>query len=292
MLRRPYLLLPVLAVAVAVPVLLFDFASPSVAHAHVSAPPPQVSQLSATEGSLTGGETITITGSNLGSVDRVTFGGQDAPSVTVVDSGTVSVVVPHSYTYTEGPVPVEVFSSAQPSAAPTDEVLEYTYRTLTAVDRQLQYAFAHWNNYNLAEYGDFTPWGGDCMDFVSQTLVARGWATTPDWFNDAQQEWANAFVDVPSFDAWLSSHPEYGAVRLDGSQRAKLKIGDIVMFDWNDDGSLDHAQIVSGIQMINGKLHIYLVGHDIDTNYRDLDQALATEGDPNAKVYFWSLPVG
>lgn len=253
-------------------------------------PQPRVAGLSAVEGSLTGGETITITGSDLASVDRVTFGGEDAAAVTVVDPGTVSVVVPHSYTYTEGPVPVAVYSSAQLPAVRTDAPLEYTYRSLTGVDRQLQYAFAHWDDYNLAEYGDFTAWGGDCMNFVSQTLVARGWTPTADWFNDAQAEWAPAFVDVPSFDSWLAGHPEYGAVRLDGSQRAQLKIGDIVMFDWNNDGSLDHAQIVSGMRVIDGQLHIYLVGHDIDTHYRDLDQALATEGGPDAAVYFWSLP--
>lgn len=251
---------------------------------------PHVSLLSATSGSLVGGETITLDGTNLDAVDRVTFGGELSQSVTVVDSTRVDVVVPHSYTYTEGAVPVAVYTSTQLPAASTDADLEYTYQALTGVDRQLQYAFAHWNAYNLDEYGDFTAWGGDCMNFVSQTLVARGWETTDEWYNDAQESWADAFVDVPSFDAWLGSHPEYGATRLDGSQRDQLKIGDIVMFDWDNDGSLDHAQIVSGIAVIDGVRHIYLVGHDLDTHYRDLDQALKTEGGPDATAYFWSLP--
>ncbi|CAN5332695.1 hypothetical protein BH11ACT4_BH11ACT4_12970 [soil metagenome] len=231
-----------------------------------------------------------ITGSDLTTVDRVTFGGEEATAVTVLDAAHVSVVVPHSTTYTEGSVPVAVYSSAQLPPVGSDSSLQYDYRGLTAVDRQLQYAFAHWDDYNLAEYGDFTTWGGDCMNFVSQTLVARGWSPTADWYNDAQEDWAPAFVDVPSFDSWLAGQPEYGAVRLDGSQRSQLKIGDIVMFDWDDDGILDHAQIVSGMKMIDGQLHIYLVGHTIDTDYRDLDQALATEGGPDAKAYFWSLP--
>lgn len=185
------------------------------------------------------------------------------------------------------PVVVSAPGRILPVLGPT---LTYTYQVVTAVDQQLEYAFQHWDNYNLAEYGGFTPWGGDCMDFVSQTLVARGWATTDEWYNDAQEGWAPAFVDVPAFDDWLSSHPELGAVRLDGSQRDQLKIGDIVMFDWNNDGSPDHAQVVSGIRVIGGVRHIYLVGHDIDTDYRDLDDALKTEGGPNANVSFWSLP--
>lgn len=254
------------------------------------APQPVVAGLSATGGSLAGGETLTITGSELAGVDRVTFGGEDAAGLTVLSATAVDVAVPHSQTYTEGPVSVAVYSGTDVRAVRSEAPLEYTYRSLTDVDRQLQYAFAHWDDYNIDQYGDFTSWGGDCMDFVSQTLVARGWQPTPDWFNDAQQDWAPAFVDVPSFDYWLSAHPEYGAVRLDGSQRAQLKIGDIVMFDWDGDGALDHAQIVSGMQVIDGHLHIYLVGHTIDTDYRDLDEALATEGGPDAKVYFWSLP--
>ena len=128
------------------------------------------------------------------------------------------------------------------------------------------------------------------MDFVSQTLVARGWAPTDEWYNDAQEDWAPAFVDVPSFDEWLSEHPEYGAVRLPMSARDQLKIGDIVMMDWDGDGSLDHAQIVSGILHIDGMTHILMVGHDIDTDYRDLDASLLTEGMPGATAYFWSLP--
>jgi hypothetical protein len=248
-----------------------------------------VDGLSASSGSLTGGEDITITGANLGTATRVTFGGQDAPSVTVLDTSTLSVIVPHSALYTPGVVPVVVLDR-DGHAALTTEPMFYSYEVLTDVDRQLQYAFEYWNDYNLDEYGDFTPWGGDCMDFVSQTLVARGWTTTDDWFNDAQQSWAPAFVDVPYFDAWLRDHPEIGAVQLSLAQRDQAKIGDIVVFDWDGDGSLDHAMIVSGIEHVDGQTKILLVGHDINSQYRDLDTALATEGQSGATAYIWSLP--
>lgn len=248
-----------------------------------------VDGLSAATGSLAGGEDITITGANLGAVTRVTFGGQDSPTVTVLDTSSLSVVVPHSALYTPGPVAVLVLDRYGHAALST-EPMQYTYQVQTDVDRQLQYAFEYWNNYNLDEYGDFTPWGGDCMDFVSQTLVARGWTTTSDWYNDAQQSWAPAFVDVPYFDAWLRDHPEIGAVQLSLAQRDQAKIGDIVVFDWDGDGSLDHAMIVSGIEHVNGQTKILLVGHDINSQYRDLDTALATEGQSGATAYIWSLP--
>jgi hypothetical protein len=249
-----------------------------------------VTDVSPAAGSLTGGETITISGSALEGVKRVLFGASDSPLITVINDSTVHAVVPHSYTYRPGPVTLTVLDASGFPGLDSSAALSYDYQVVTATDQQLQYAFEHWNNYNLAQYGDFTDWGGDCMNFVSQTLVARGWATSVDWYNDAQQDWAPAFVAVPEFDEWLSEHPELGAVRHTLVDRAQLKIGDIVMFDWDNDGSLDHAQIVSGIEVVEGKQHVYLVGHDIDTHYRDLDEALVTEGGPNATAFFWSLP--
>lgn len=246
---------------------------------------PLVAELAPLEGGLTGGETVTISGTDLETITRVTIGGEEAGSVTVVDSTTVTAVVPHSIDYVSGKVvEVEVLDASGVVAVASP--LTYTYTAITAIDRQLEYAFAHWNNYNLASYGDFTTWGGDCINFVSQTLIARGWTTTAEWFNDAQQEWAPAFVHVPTFDEWLTSHPEIGATRLTLADSAQAKIGDVVMFDWDGEGSLDHAQVISGIEGDQ----IYMVGHDIDTIYRSIDTALQQQGTPAALVYFWSLP--
>lgn len=281
--------LPVLALALAVVAVGSVAPARAVGPKDASAPVAIVDGISSVSGSLVGGDLVTITGANLGMSARVTFGGQDSPSVTVIDTSSLSVVVPHSALYTPGPVPVVVLDRDGRAAVSTEPMI-YNYQVLTDVDRQLQYAFEYWNNYNLDEYGDFTPWGGDCMDFVSQTLVARGWTTTDDWYNDAQQSWAPAFVDVPYFDAWLRDHPEIGAVQLSLAQRDQAKIGDIVVFDWDGDGSLDHAMIVSGIEHVNGQTKILLVGHDINSQYRDLDTALATEGQAGATAYIWSLP--
>jgi len=259
------------------------------AHAH-ALPAPIAMGINVAVGSLAGGETVSVLGTGLEAVDRVTFGGQDSPSVVVVSPTRVDVIVPSSHTFVDGPVPVAIYASA--GSAPIVEVrhLEYLYRSRSAVDRQLEYAFAHWNNYTLADYGDFTSWGGDCMNFVSQTLVARGWPVTSDWYNNAQEDWAAAFVDVPSFIDWLDAHPERGATKLTLAQRNQVKVGDLVMFDWNNDGSYDHAQVVSAVHVVDGVTRISMVGHDIDTDFRDVDDALATEGQSGATAFFWSLP--
>ncbi len=258
---------------------------PTLKTAAVEAPaaPPELASLSPAEGSLIGGETVTLTGANLEDVTEVTFGDQPATDVTVVDSTTVTAVVPHSIDYVSGAsVDVEIATAAGTAGVES----AYTYLTLTAVDRQLEYAFAHWDDYNLAAYGDFTTWGGDCINFVSQTLVARGWTTTDEWFNDAQENWAPAFVHVPSFDDLLATSSQYDAVKLTHDQQDQAKIGDVVVFDWDGDGSLDHAQVISGVEGDT----IYMVGHDMNSTYRSIDLALEQQGTPAATVAFWSIP--
>lgn len=53
------------------------------------------------------------------------------------------------------------YPPAKDSAEVTALDLSYTYAAVTPVDRQLEYPFAHWNNYNLGSFGDFNVWGGD-----------------------------------------------------------------------------------------------------------------------------------
>ncbi len=245
----------------------------------------EVTGLTTTSGGLSGGETVGILGIGLGAVTAVSFGGQPADLLAVTNTE-VTVVVPHTIGYEPG----EVAISLETSEGPVAGDLTWQYVVASAVDRQLEYAFRHWNDYNLTYFGDFNAWGGDCMNFVSQTLLARGWRVTEEWFNNAQEEWGDAFVHVPSFDAWLSQHPEYGAVRLGLNDRDQAKIGDVVVFDWDGDGSLDHAQVISQVTTVGDETRIAMVGHNMDTMYRDLDGALELQGGPHAQAWIWSIP--
>ena len=251
------------------------------ARAMSTAPAPVVEALEPAQGALVGGETMTITGRGLTAVTSVEVDGVPV-ELGRVANGSITLAAPNAVGYTAGTVDVEVFVGDDAVASD----LEWTYVTTTAVDRQLEYAFRHWNDYNTASFGNFNEWGGDCMNFVSQTLVARGWVPHAEWFNDAQVDWADPFVHVPSFDDWLAGHPEYGAVRLEYSERERAKVGDVVVFDWEGDGSLDHAQVIS---RVNGDASIEMVGHNVDSTYRSIDDALAEQGSSAAHVYIWSL---
>jgi hypothetical protein len=60
------------------------------------------------------------------------------------------------------------------------------------------------------------------------------------------------------------------------------------MFDWNSNDSLDHVQIVSAVQNVNGKISIKMVGHNEDSDYRDLDEAITVD-HPGGGGHFWSF---
>jgi hypothetical protein len=248
----------------------------------LDAPPPSLDPVASTTGALAGGETVVLTGENLAAITGVTFGDQDAVAVSVTNA-VVEVVVPNAADYAPASVEITAWVGSQA----LDTGATHAYEVRTAVDRQLQYAFAHWDSYNTAAYGDFNVWGGDCMNFVSQTLVARGWQTTSDWFNDAQRDWASPFVYAPDFDAWMQEHPELGT-RLGMDQADQVKIGDVVLMDWEGNGFFNHAQVVSAIDWEGGEPRVLMVGHNVDSTYRDLETALAD--DPNGYAVFWSIP--
>ena len=249
---------------------------------------PTVSGMTLDAGSLVAGEQLTLTGRNLGDVTEVSFADVPATELEVVDDRTIVATVPAVANFQPATVDVAVYvgSTRVQAAAP----LTYSYSPQTAIDAQMQYLLTHWNNYNTAQFGDLNSIGGDCMNFVSQSLLARGWAMTSEWYSaDAGADWGDAWGHVPSFDEWLRGHPEYGASTLGFDQRDQVKIGDLVVFDWDNDGSLDHIQVVSAIAVDDGVTSIAMVGHNTDSDYRDLDLTLTVD-HPGASGYFWSIP--
>jgi len=246
-----------------------------------------VSSIQPATGSVSGG-TVTLTGTNLTKVATVQIGGQPA-TVTEAAKDKVVVSVPAAANFQAGSVPITVTDKSGKPVT-TSGKATYDYQVQTPVDKQLAYALTYWKNYNTAQYGDLNPVGGDCANFVSQTLIARGWTMNDDWYNrDAAAQWSPAWGYVPSMDAYFRENAaQLGLTEYSFDQRDKIKVGDIVMFDWNDNDSLDHVQIVSAVQNVNGQIKIKMVGHNEDSDYRDLDEAITVD-HPGAIGHFWSL---
>ncbi|AAT88288.1 conserved hypothetical protein [Leifsonia xyli subsp. xyli str. CTCB07] len=246
-----------------------------------------VSAIEPTAGSVSGG-TVTITGANLGKVARIEIGGQQA-TVTKGSGNKMIVAVPAAQGFAPGAVPIAITDKTGKAISTGSKT--YDYRVQTPVDKQLSYAMTYWKEYNTAEYGDLNPVGGDCANFVSQTLIARGWTMNSEWYNkDAGDDWSPSWGYVLAMDDYLRDNAaKLGLTEYSFDQRDKIKLGDIVMFDWSGDDSLDHVQIVSGVQRENSQIKILMAGHNEDSDYRDLDQTITVD-HPGGSGFFWSLP--
>ncbi|MET0714308.1 MAG: amidase domain-containing protein [Mycetocola sp.] len=250
-----------------------------------------VTGVSPASGSVTGGTTLTLTGTGLDGVTDVTVGGVPATDVTVTDDGSVTAVAPAALHFQPADAAIVVSSG--------DEVIEqasplnHAYAVVTGVDAQMQYALKHWNDYNSDEWGDLNPVGGDCANFVSQTLIQRGWTQNETWFNKnaaaTLADWSPAWGYVPAMDSWLASDASLGLTKLSLDQRDQVKVGDIGIFDWNLNDIPDHVMLVSSVEVVDGETKIAFASHNLDGDYRDLDNALTVE-HPGGTAWFWSIP--
>lgn len=99
--------------------------------------------------------------------------------------------------------------------------------------------------YNPAYY-DYASNGGpgDCTPYASQCIRAGGYPYLTSWFYDA----AHPFSSAP---AWYNNNPQH--TYLAGRYLDKvdsvtdLQKGDLIYYDWNADGYLDHTAVYVGI---------------------------------------------
>lgn len=239
-------------------------------------------------GSVLGGASATIEGSGLGRVASVTFGGTPATIARGQSNRKLVVTVPAAVDYQPAAVSVSLLDKAGTAIATTSNT--YAYTASTPVAKQLEYALTYWKNYNTAEYGNLNPAGGDCANFVSQTLIARGWSMNSSWYNDeAGDDWSPAWGYVPAMDDYFAANASaLGLVRLSSGQRSEVALGDIGVFDWNDTGARDHVEVVTAIKHVDGKILIEFASHNDDYAFRDLDNTLTVQ-HPGASMHFWHL---
>ena len=279
----------------------------------------------AAAGPVTGGSTVTVTGTDLGMVASATFGDNPAEVVSVTPD-TVTLSTPAATDLGIGSVPVTVFdvngtpvqvtavtpaddSAAQDAAAALTQAIEqstspgvtaaaaaqaaaaasaaapalsFTYVPDPQIAAQIEYVLAHWNNYNSATYGVIR--GNDCVNFTSQSLIARGWAMDADW-SFSNGKYSTAWASSTAFAAYLAAHPER-ATALTDNQRSEVKVGDIVQFDWDRSGDRDHTGIVTRVVKTDNGVQIYYAGHTADTQYHSVDESLSNTG---GTVSYWSV---
>ncbi len=234
--------------------------------------------LSAKRAGVSGGTRVGLLGSGLGEVTSVTVDGVPA---TVRRGESPTFVVPAAKDFVAGHAEVVARSSDGTIGSATLE-----YALLSGVDRQLNYVLRYWKTYNPA-YEVVAD--NDCVDFASQALLARGWGQTSPWTHDADDVYdsGDAWLSSTAMRDWLSGAPER-ATALTDDQRASVRLGDLVQFDWDASGDRDHTGTVTSIATVGGRTKIGFAGHTNDSDYRDVDDAI-TKDHPGGIAYYWSL---
>ena len=149
--------------------------------------------------------------------------------------------------------------------------------------REIAYARAHYSKPNREVFGDLG--GTDCVNFTSQTLLARGWKLNPKW--TYKGGYARAWISSTGFHDYLAQHPEL-ATELTWSQRSRASVGDVVQFDWDNSGDRDHTGIISGFETLNGKREILVSSHSPAAFDWPITDVVAEHGPPT-QIYIWHL---
>ena len=140
--------------------------------------------------------------------------------------------------------PVEQFTAPMP--VEDEDALEmragYQYNRLKAV----QYAERWWNDYNPA-YKKFEV---DCTNYISQCLHAggapmRGYPNrTQGWWMQSNN-WSFSW-SVANSMRWYLPGSKFGLRAREETSADKLKLGDVICYDFQGDGRFDHTTIVTG----------------------------------------------
>jgi hypothetical protein len=246
---------------------------------------PTLTAVDVASGSVTGGTTVTLTGTGLAGASAVSFGAEPAPMVSGTDEEIV-VTTPASANFATGPAAITVTGADGAVAAST---VSYNYEVVTPVDAQMNYALAHWQDRNVAEYGSYGD--NDCVNFTSQSLIARGWVENDEWnhhaASDGTHSYSSAWLSSTAMKRYFTARPEL-ATALTDAQRDQVVVGDIVQFDWDNSGDRDHTGIVSRIEGTGADRVIYFAGHSLDSDYRSVDVAITTD-HPGGTAYYWHL---
>lgn len=154
------------------------------------------------------------------------------------------------------------------------------------VAAQLSYLDTYALSYNSAVWGDLNPYGGDCVNFTSQGLLARGWTMDGAWFSDgdplaASAAWVNSPDLADYFDA-------LGLPYATSADLDRVRAGDVGVFTWDGDG-FDHVMTVSKVEYTPDGPKISFVSHNDDGRERDLTETVTVQ-HPGADYRIYLIP--
>lgn len=150
-------------------------------------------------------------------------------------------------------------------------------------------------------YRDFNPDGGDCTNFVSQSLMAGGWTEIGKYSYTSDDAWYYDWSSRGGYSyTWTSATKLYNFLGRHYTRASPLsvarstpwpnyfKVGDIVQADWEKDGAWDHSMVVTGING-NDLLVSYHSPPTPDGNKKDRSLQEIINENPNARFIGWHI---
>jgi hypothetical protein len=265
----------------AVPVPTPTATSPIVAPTPTPTPTPTVplptaTSLSTTQGHASNSRHVTMTGTRFTNLAGVQVAGVPVTELVVLSATQARFVLPNAIDYQPKLAAITLTAKSDPTPRKTS--LTFEYQVTNKLDREMAYAFKYWNVYSNSTFGYLS--GNDCANFASQTLLARGWKRSAQWFDYGPGRWSGTWVSSTALSTWLKTRPDL-ATKLTYSQRDTVSVGDVIQFRWPGHAktytSWDHTGIVSKVVVLpNGRHDIYYTSHTNNRQYGGSTGVLAT----------------
>jgi len=157
-----------------------------------------------------------------------------------------------------------------------------------AIQAQLDYVARHWSDRNVDGYGSLGD--TDCVNFASQSLEVRGWPQTDEWWHTevgGHHSYSSAWISSGEMFRYFERHPEL-ATFVDDFHRDRVALGDIVQFDWDSNGAVDHTGIVNRIDDSGAVIQVYYASHSSDRESQGVDAAIERDGR-GGTISYWHL---
>lgn len=150
----------------------------------------------------------------------------------------------------------------------------YTYKP----DDAVRYAKNYWSSGNT-QYCDYSGGGGDCTNFLSQCLNSGGWTQSNDWRSKLKMDcpscknWFPSCITQDCYTCnWTVANEFFNYLlssdRVESSSFPvnSMSEGDIIQFDFNGDGYIDHSSIVVEKSTSSGTTNIYVAYRNAGTH--------------------------
>ncbi|MFT4052569.1 MAG: amidase domain-containing protein [Microbacterium sp.] len=199
----------------------------------------------------------------------------DADAAKAETDDAVAAVIADAEAYRASLIAASAGTNTQPTGGDVTAQLAYLH----------QYVFT----YNTDVWGDYNDYGGDCTNFTSQGLIARGWQIDGTWYSEggmwtASKPWIATAAMASYFDSLGLSYTT--EADLD-----RVRVGDIGLFSWGEtEAGMDHTMTVSKVEYVPGEdPKVYFISHNSDGEYRELTYTLYTEHQ-NSTVAIYQIP--